>query len=40
VALARESVEAPGRAPGPDVPSLAVAALALSGDDRLEVIRL
>jgi hypothetical protein len=39
-ALARECAAARGRAPGPDVPSLAVAALALADDDRLEAIRL
>jgi hypothetical protein len=39
-ALAREGAEAPGRAPGPDVPSLAVAALALTEDDRLGAMRL
>jgi len=39
-ALARECSAVPGRDPGPDVPSLAVAALARADDDRLEALRL
>ncbi len=39
-ALARECVAALGRGPGPDVPSLALATLALAESARIEVLRL
>ena len=38
--LARECSAVPGRDTGPDVPSLAMAALARADDDRLEALRL